>query len=168
MPRPRPSDRATLAQADDCREQDRDQVTQRGVHDRQQDGRSVLLISLAWPPAFAGACPRRPRGRCAGRRDCFVPGGRLALTTTAGVRRKRGRPNKVVVTPERYPPTTGMFWRLLAPRPLRRVGRIAHPVHLLEPRPVRRVGHAAWSLRHPIRRAETGARSTLYREHRRR
>jgi hypothetical protein len=66
MPRPRPSDRATLAQADDCRKQDRDQVTQRGVHDRQQDGRSVLLISLAWPPAFAGACPRRPRGRCAG------------------------------------------------------------------------------------------------------
>src|ERR1035437_6666395 len=48
------------------REQDRDQVTQRGVHDRQQDGRSVLLISLAWPPAFAGAWPRRARGRCAG------------------------------------------------------------------------------------------------------
>jgi hypothetical protein len=64
--RSRPSDRATLAQTDEDREQDRDQVTQRGVHDRQQDGRSVLLISLAWPPALAGACPRRDRGRCAG------------------------------------------------------------------------------------------------------
>src|ERR1035437_8202107 len=26
------------------------------------------MIGTAWPPAFAGACPRRARGRCAGRK----------------------------------------------------------------------------------------------------
>ena len=58
----------------------------------------------------------------------------------------------------------GVLYRLLAPRPVR---RLRHPFRRALPRSVRRASFAAWSVRHPLRRVEVGVRSSLYGEKRR-
>ncbi len=59
----------------------------------------------------------------------------------------------------------GVLWRLLAPKPVKRIRRAAHPVRVVKrvvtPAPVRKVKRAAWGVVHPIERTEQGTRHRL-------
>lgn len=61
----------------------------------------------------------------------------------------------------------GVLWKLLAPKPVKRIRRATHPVRIVKravtPVPVRRVKRAAWGVAHPIERTEQGASHAVVR-----
>jgi hypothetical protein len=59
----------------------------------------------------------------------------------------------------------GLFWRLFAPKPLKKarrsVRKVTHPVRTLTPRPVKRVRRAAFQATHPWEAVEHGAENQI-------
>jgi DNA-directed RNA polymerase subunit RPC12/RpoP len=57
----------------------------------------------------------------------------------------------------------GMLFRLLAPKPLKKARRAAHPISLLTPRPVRRAKMAAVNVANPAGGAKRAAKTAVVR-----
>lgn len=59
----------------------------------------------------------------------------------------------------------GVLWRMLAPKPVKKLRRAAHPVRVVSravtPPPVLHARRAVWSVRHPVRRGEQAAADAL-------
>ena len=61
----------------------------------------------------------------------------------------------------------GIFFRLLAPKPVTRIRRATHPVRVVKravtPAPIRKVKRAAWGVVHPIERTEQAVENAIVR-----
>jgi hypothetical protein len=59
----------------------------------------------------------------------------------------------------------GLLWRLLAPKPLKKVRRsvrkVAHPVRAIAPRPIKKIQHTARTVANPLEAAEFAAQNTI-------